>query len=183
MTFRMMRRFTPLVVGCAVISSCYAATHYRGWLYRGGRLVDNGIFSYPRYEAQFPAIAANVAGSYEYELSQFPAADAWVLLTTPSRPTEASIERLTTKVRLRVIDQNNQVQCDATAFPAGKDDDRLVVTSSTDGVRGLWHLKCARLQLRACNPCRLHISVGPVDPATPAVFIVPTIQGGGNELP
>jgi hypothetical protein len=166
----------------SVISSCYAATHYRGWLYRGGRLVDNGIFTRPRYQAQFSTIALNAAGSYEYTFSRFPAVDAVVMLATPDGPSVQSIANLTTQVRIRVVDQNNRVQCDAIGSPAGRDDDRLIVWSSS-GALGLWHKKCARLQLRACDPCRLHISVGPVDPTTPTAFIIPTVQGGGAELP
>jgi hypothetical protein len=128
-------------------------------------------------------MALNVAGRYEYTFSRFPAADALVMLATPSGPDVASVERLTTRVRFRVVDQNNQVQCDATGSPGGgEDEDRLIVTSSK-GAEGLWHIRCARLQLRACNPCRLTISIGPVDPATPPIFIIPTIQGGGIELP
>lgn len=37
-------------VGCALIPSCYVATHYGGWLYRGGRLVNNGLFPRLRFE-------------------------------------------------------------------------------------------------------------------------------------
>ena len=182
-TSRTMRRFTPLVVACAATSSCYVATHYSGWRYGGGRLVDNGIFSYPRYEAQFAPIALNVPGVYEYTFSRFPATDAIVMLATPSEPSVASIERLTTIVRLRVLDQNGQVQCDATGSPGAKDEnERLMVTSSI-GVIGLWHLKCAELQLRGCNGCLFSITIGPVDPATPGVLIVPTIQGGGIDFP
>jgi hypothetical protein len=178
----MLRRFGPVVVGCALISSCYVATHYRGWLYRGGSLVNNGIFSRPRYESQFPAIPLNVSGSYEYTFSRFPAADALVMLATPSTPSVSSIERLTTRVRFRVVDQNNEIQCDATGSPGGKDNEKLVVTSST-GVIGLWHVRCNRIQLRGCNSCRLLISIGAVDPATPGILVIPTIQGGGIELP
>jgi hypothetical protein len=182
MTSRMLRRVGPLVVGCALISSCYVATHYSGWLYRGGRLVNNGIFSRPRYEAQFPAIPLNVPGSYEYSFSRFPAADAHVMLATPSGPSIPSIERLTTIVRLRVVDESNQVLCDATGSPGGEDNERLIVNSSKD-VLGLWHKRCTALQLRTCNSCRLLISIGPVDPNTHGVLIIPTIQGGGIELP
>ena len=178
----MLRRLGPLIVACALMSSCYVATHYTGWLYRGGRLVNNGIFSRPRYEAQFPAIALNIPGSYEYTFSRFPSADALVVLATPSEPSVSSIERLATKVRFRVVDQSDQVLCDATGSPGGKDNERLIVTSS-GGVLGLWHIGCKPLQLRTCSSCRLLISIGPVDPATPAVLVIPTIQGGGIELP
>lgn len=178
----MLRRLRPLIVACALMSSCYIATHYSGWRFRGGRLVNKGIFSRPRFEAQFSAVPLNVPGNYEYSFSRFPAADADVMLATPSGPSVASIERLATKVRLRVVDQNNQVLCDATGSPSGKNNERLVVTSSI-GVIGLYHVGCLRLQLRTCNPCRLLISVGPVDPATPVLLVIPTIDGGGIELP
>jgi hypothetical protein len=165
------------------MSSCYVGTHYRGWRYRGGRLVNNGIFSRPRFEAQFPPIALNVPGTYEYTFSRFPAADAAVMLATPSEPSVASIEGLTTKVRLRVIDQNGQLLCDATGSPGEKSDEHRLIVTSSSGVSALWHMRCARLQLQACNACRLTIVIGPVDPATPRLSIVPTIQGGGIELP
>jgi hypothetical protein len=99
-----MRRSVPLILGCVLVSSCYVATHYDGWRYQGGPLVNNGLLSRPRYEARFPAISFNVSGSYEYTFSRFPADDAYVMLTTPSEPSPASIERLTTKVALRVLD-------------------------------------------------------------------------------
>ena len=85
----MLRRLRPLIVACALMSSCYIATHYSGWRFRGGRLVNKGIFSRPRFEAQFSAVPLNVPGNYEYSFSRFPAADADVMLATPSGPSVA----------------------------------------------------------------------------------------------
>jgi len=53
-----------MIVCCALVSSCYVATHFDGWRYEGGRLVNNGLFSRPRFEAPFPAISFNVPGSH-----------------------------------------------------------------------------------------------------------------------
>jgi hypothetical protein len=39
------------------------------------------------------------------------------------------------------------------------------------------------LDLWACAPCRLQISIGPVDPATLSLRVVPTLHDGGWELP
>jgi hypothetical protein len=174
----MMRRFTPIIVGSVLVCSGYTATHYKGWLYRGGPLFDHGILSRPRYEAQFPAVPLNAAGSYQYPFSRFPAADALVMLATPSGPSVASIERLATRATIRVVDQRNAILCEAAGSPTGTGDERLIITSSMT-VLGLWHMRCGALDLRACAPCRLQISIGPVDPMTPAVLILPTIQGGG----
>jgi hypothetical protein len=176
-----MRRSVLLIVGCVLVSSCYAATHYDGWRYQGGPLVNNGLFSRPRYEARFPAISFNVPGSYEYRFSRFPADDAYVMLATPSEPSASSIERLTTKVRLSVIDPNGRFRCEATSSPAGKGEEQLIVNSSA-GVIGLWHMRCASIQLRTCNPCRLQIAIEQIDLATPAVLLVPTLRGAGYEL-
>jgi hypothetical protein len=32
-------------------------------------------------------------------------------------------------------------------------------------------------------PDRLHVWIGPVDPATPSLRVVPALHGGGSELP
>lgn len=177
-----MRWSVLLVISCVLVSSCYVGTHYDGWRYRGGQLVNNGLFSRPRYEARFPAISFRASGSYEYSFSRFPADDAYVMLATPSEPSPASIERVTTKVRLRVVDPNGRPRCEAAGSPAGKGEEQLIVTSSA-GVLGLWHRRCASMQLRTCDPCRLQIAVEQIDPTTPAVLLVPTLQGAGYELP
>ena len=165
-----------------LVSSWYVATHYDGWRYQGGQIVNNGLFSRPRFEAPLPGVPFNVPGTYEFRFSRFPADDAYVMLATPSAPSLGSIEGLTTVVRIRVIDQNDQIKCDATGSPRGKGTQQLVATSSA-GVIGLWHARCAALQLRTCAPCRVDIAVGPVDPATPAMLLIPTLRGGGLELP
>jgi hypothetical protein len=171
-----------LAVACALIGFYHAATHYCGWLYRGGRIVNYGLFSRPQYEAHFAPVTLDAAGAHEYSFSRFPAEDATPMLLLPRGLSSSSIERLTTSVRLRVVGQNDQVLCDATGSPSERGHDRLVVTSSAD-VIGLWHAGCVHLRLRTCGPCRLIVSIGQVDPATPGVQVVPTIRGGGWELP
>ena len=134
------RRFGLLLVGTVLVSSCYVATHYNGWRYRGGRLIDTGILSRPRYQAQFREIPFNIPGTYTFTFSRFPGPDAFVMLATPSEPPEESIQKLATQVRLRVVDQDGRVHCDGSGSPQGSGDQRLVVTSSK-GVLGLWHTR------------------------------------------
>ena len=175
-------RTAGLLVASILLSACYVATHYNAWQYRGGQLVDNGIFSHPRYEARFGEVRFDVPGTYSHSFSQFPGSDAVVMLATPSGPSDGSIENLATQLRVRVVDQNGRLLCEGSGSPGGTGDHQFVVTSSGQAL-GLWHSSCARLQLRSCNPCQLHLSVGPVDPATPNILLVPTVQGGGIELP
>lgn len=172
-----------VLAGGVLLIACYAVTHYRGWLYRGGRLVDHGLLGYPRYEARLGDIPLNTAGTYGYRFSRFPAADAVVMLVTPDHPPRAAIEQLTTQVRLRVVRQDGTTICDGSGSPRTSPKEGLWVTSSPDAVEGIYHQSCNRLALRQCNPCRLDVSIGPVDPATPNVRLVVTVQGGGIELP
>jgi|SRR5687768_1103108 hypothetical protein len=183
MTSATLWRYTALIAGGIFVSSCYVATHYDGWRYQGGRIMNYGLFSRPRFEAPLlPSLPLNVPGRYEFRFSRFPADDAYVILTVPGGTSVRAIESLATQVRIRLIDQNDQVKCDATGSPRGKGSAQLVVTSSAD-VDGLWHTECARLQLRACDPCRLEIIIGPTDPETPAISVTATLRGGGFELP
>ena len=183
MTSQRLRRFGSLIAVCMLVSSYYVATHYEGWRYQGGQIVNNGLFSQPRFEAPLASVPFNVPGTYEFSFSHFPADDATVMLTTPSAPSEDSIEGLTTEVRIRVIDQNSRIKCDGAGRPRRGQGPRQWVVTSSAGVIGLWHWACTCLQLRACAPCRVEITVGPVDPATPAMLLIPTLSGGGLELP
>jgi hypothetical protein len=169
------------------VLSYYVVTHYDDWFYRGGALVNHGLFARPRYEASFSSIALNVSARHEYTFSRFPVRtdDATVMLVTNTNHgiPERVVAPLATHVRIRVVDQNNQVVCDAAGSPAGKGADRLWVTSSGDNALALYHTGCHRLSLHACAPCRLTIEIGRVDPATPVMLVRPTIVGGGLELP
>lgn len=170
----------------ALCASYYLATHCDDWFYRGGRLVNHGLFTRPRYEATFSSVPLEQPGRYEYTFSYFPVRgdDSAIMLVPEGEQPVASVARLVTTISIRVVDQSNQVQCEATGTPDGTDDHvRWLVWSNGNIVLGLYHVKCARLRLHECAPCRLSIAVGPVDPRTPRIRIIPTIQGGGLELP
>ena len=171
-----------VVLCAALLAASFVATHYRAWLYRGGRLVDHGIFSQPRYEAVFAEIPLNAPGTYTYTFSRFPAAEAWVMLRTPDRPSAEALQNLTTQVRLRVVGADGTTYCDGSGSLRNRAAEGLKIASS-DAVDSLSHTSCDRLRLRTCSPCRLDVSVGPVDWLTPNVRMVVTLAGGGIELP
>jgi hypothetical protein len=166
----------------AVLAAWYVETHYRAWNYRGGQLLDHGIFSRPRYEAVFADIPLNAPGTYTYTFSRFPAKEAMVMLLTPDRPSPEALQDLSTRVRLRVVGADGTTYCDGIGAPRDRLAEGLKISVS-DRVDGLSHDSCSGLRLRACNPCRLEVSIGPVDPTTPRVRLVVTLAGGGIELP
>ena len=178
-------RLTLLLAAFVATSGCYVGTHYRGWRYRGGRLVDNGLLARPRYRAPFAAIPFDAPGTYTYAFSRFPGPDAAVMLATPSGPSRGALESLTTQLHVRVVDHAGRTVCDASGSPRpGQGPKQAIVTSIGDEqVTGLWVWNCVGLQLYDCDPCRLSVSVGAPDGAAPKMLLVPTLEGGGVELP
>jgi hypothetical protein len=163
-------------------SACYIGTHYQGWQYRGGRFTNHGLLTRPRYVAQFPEISMNLSGRYTYTFSRFPASDAGVVLETPGAPPDEALRGLATHVRIRIEDQNGRVVCDGGGSPRGRGPNQIWVNSSAAAIN-LYHTNCLRLDLWLCAPCRLQISIAPIDPATMPWRVVPALHGGGWELP
>ena len=72
--------------------------------------------------------------------------------------------------------------CDGSGSPQGRGPNQIWVNSSAAAI-GLYHTNCLRLELWACAPCRLQIWIGPIDPATLSLRVVPALHSGGWELP
>lgn len=181
-----MTRRKKVVLGCGTglliaVGSCYVALH-RAWLYEGGAIHDNGVISYPRFIAPFTPIPLNRPGTYSFKFKRFPANDAAVILNTPTGPRPESLETLTTRLSIHVEDQRGRLRCSATGFPAGPGAEQAFVTSAIRA-RGIWLTGCANVDVTGCDPCRVTITIGEVDAATPSIPIVPTLEGGGVELP
>jgi hypothetical protein len=105
------------------------------------------------------------------------------MLHTPSRPSYKVFESLTTRIDISISDSQSRTICRGSGFPAGPENDHIYVTSTPNGAIGLWHMACSEVQLGHCDSCRLTVAIRDVDRTTPAVVVVPTIEGGGFELP
>jgi hypothetical protein len=178
---RQLRIVLALLIALAC-SACYVGTHYQGWQYRGGQFTNRGLLTRPRYVAQFPGISINQPGNATYTFTRFPASDAAVILEMPSAPPGEAVRRLTTQLRIRIEDQNGRVVCEGSGSPQGRGATQIWVNSSA-GAISLYHTNCLQLDLWACAPCRLQIWIGPVDPATLPLRVLPALHGGGWELP
>lgn len=178
------RRVTVAVTAvlAAVVGGCYVVFH-PAWRYKGGPIYDNGVVSYPRFAAQFNSVLFNVPGDYSFTFHHFPGSPASVMLNTPTAPPYEPLDKLTTKIDISVQDQQGYVLCHGSGFPAGRGGERFMVTSGPRYAIGLWHAGCNGVHLENCSPCTLKIRITNVDPSTPAIPLVPTLEGGGIELP
>ena len=181
-----MTRKLWMILGIAAVATVVAgyslldpARHYQG----DGSIHDSGVVSFPRFRVEFPSMALNQPATRSFTFRRFPGNPATVFIQTPTEPAPEAIERLMTSVAIRITNQDGLVVCSGTGFPAGRDGDRLVVTSGDRGALGLWHRGCVDVSVASCDPCTLEVSIANIDPATASMSVVPTLQGGGIELP
>ena len=179
----MRKPFVVAAVAAVVaVGACYVALH-PAWRYDGGPIYDNGVVSYPRFIAPFKSVPFNVPAEYTFQFRHFPGSPAVVILNTPTAPPYEPLEKLTTRIDVIVIDQHGRIVCHGSGFPAGRGAEQFMVTSGPRCAIGLWHSGCNGVSVKACSPCTLTVRVSGVDPATPAIPLVPTLEGGGIELP
>jgi hypothetical protein len=181
-----MNRKLSIILGIAAVAAVVAsyALLYPARGYQGdGTIHDSGVVSFPRFRVEFLPMALDEPATRSFRFRRFPGNPASVFIQTPTEPAPEAIEQLVTSVTIRITDQDGSVVCSGTGFPAGRDGDRLVVTSGGPGVLGLWHAGCVDVSVVSCDPCTLEVSVANIDPATPSISVVPTLQGGGIELP
>jgi len=163
------------------IGACYGWLH-QAWRYQGGAIQDNGVISYPRFSATFAPIPFDRAGSRTYEFSRYPADQAVVFLKMGSPQRADALEPLTTRMTVSVRDRRG-FRCQATGYPAGRSDEQAFVTASPVYATGIWLLGCNPVSVAGCNPCTLSVEISDVDPRTPRLDLIPSLEGGGIELP
>lgn len=170
-------------VGAFMLVAGYVVLH-PAWRYEGdGNISDSGVVSFPRFRVAFLPMTFNEPSTRSFAFRGFPGNPARVFLETPTEPAAKPLEGLLTRVEIRIRDQRGEVLCSGVGFPAGRDNERLVVTSTSERALGLWHVGCTDVNVGRCDPCSLEVSIGNIDPATPGIPVVPTLQGGGIELP
>jgi hypothetical protein len=170
---------TVALVACA---GCYVALH-QAWRYEGGPIIDNGVISYPRFAASFHPVPFNREGTYAFVFRRFPAERAVIMLHTPTAPRRQQLESLTTTISMSVKDQDSVFRCRAVGSPAGGGVGQAFIASGPIYATGIWLMPCNGVSLAGCQPCTLSVTLGAIDPATPAVPLVPSLEGGGVELP
>ena len=181
---RRRRMLIGIVVGAFIaIGAWYVVFHPPLW-YQGAPFLKPGVIPHPRFVAHFPPIEFSRPAVYSFDFGRFPATTATVSLRTPSAPRVELIEPLTTEIALKVVDQNGEVRCAASGSPAAQDTEgRAFVESTPEFAESIWLVGCNGFDLPVCDPCQLTVSISNVDPATPAISLVPVVEGGGNELP
>ena len=163
---------------------------HRVWSYSGpGTMLDGGILSYPRYRLELPRVEVNQS-LQRFTFTGVPSEEMSVQLYLPGY-TMDDIEKLR-RVHLRITTRLFEVAtavaperlvCSATGTPdSAAMDSRWVVTGSHDSA-ALWHCRCLRVPMSGRRQYTFTLEMVGSDPSGLVKALVPTLEGGGFELP
>jgi hypothetical protein len=160
---------------------------WSGLLYRGdGKLSDN-LFFYPRYKLKFAEIPLNEAAEYHFHFKGAPDEDMALVLYVKGdladHDSRHSLVNYPASIDARLTDGKGNVVCHASGRPADSNSDGVWVLMGGSGVAGYWHYRCNGFRIWTFGTYDLRIQVTEVGPHAEKVIVVPTLEGGGIELP
>ena len=164
---------------------------YRTWLYKGpGHLRDLGFLAYPRFRLELPQMTIGRDPSHIFTFERIPSEEMSVMLDV----VDASIDdfdRLKTlpiQITARLFEEATfstprRRLCEATGSPSGKFPDSQWVATASAVHAAFWHPRCLRMPMRNERSYTLQVEIAPTGSSLPSETLVPTLQGGGFELP
>jgi len=160
---------------------------WSGLLYRGdGKLSDN-LFFYPRYRLKFAEIPLSEANEYHFHFKGAPHEEMGLVLYVKGGLADwdyrHSLVNFPASIDAKLTNGKGNVVCHASGRPADANSEGVWVLMSGPGVAGYWHYQCNGFRVSTLETYRLTIRVTNVGPQAEKVVVVPTLEGGGIELP
>jgi hypothetical protein len=186
-----LKRIAPIGVVILALTVVVLFVPHPVWSYRGpGTMRDYGLLSYPRYELKLPSISVDdkhrsftFAGVPSEEMSlQLHIVGATIdNLETP-------LAKLHTQITAQLFEEATpltprRILCSATGSPAGASMDSRWVVTGNYSFAALWHARCLRVPMSTERRYTLTLDLAAADSSSLAKVLVPTLEGGGYELP
>jgi len=153
---------------------------------------DNGVLSYPRYKLELPSVAVGEQ-LRSFTFTGVPSEAMSLMLDVPG----SSVGNFEELQRLQAVHAQITAQlfeeataltprrlvCSAEGSPDGAaTESRWVVTGSSRSA-ALWHSRCLRVPISAERRYTLMLEIAGADSSGLVKVLVPTLEGGGFELP
>ena len=156
-------------------------------LYSGdGKLSDN-LFLYPRYKLKFTEIPLNEVNEYHFHFKGAPHEEMGLVLYVKGGLADwdyrHSLVNFPASIDAKLTDGKGNVVCHASGRPADSNSDGVWILMSGPGVAGYWHYQCNGFHVCTLGTYELIIRVAEVGSHAERVVVVPTLRGGGIELP
>lgn len=185
----MSRKKLALIVVLGTIGLLWIADEYPALRFRGdGRFSGGPAFG---YWVRFRKIPFSVPGEYVFHLRGMPKEEMSLQLYVEGKglDNEAELTHLGTTIEALLVDQEGHRICEADGSPmlgAGKRDDNNPkgwVTMLGPDEAAYWNGNCLRLPLKPSSSYTLTIRIRDIDPTTPKINLIPTLEGGQLDLP
>lgn len=176
-----LKRIAPIGVSILALTVGVLFIPHPVSSYKGpGTMRDYGLLSYPRYDKNRNFTFAGVP-SEEMSLQLYIVGATIDRLETP-------LAKLSTQITAQLFEEATpttprRVLCSATGSPAGASMDSRWVMTGNYTFAALWHARCLRMPMAKERRYTLTLDIVPADSSSLAKVLVPTLQGGGYELP
>jgi hypothetical protein len=181
-----------------------AADEYPALRFRGdGRFTGGPVFG---YWIRLRPIPFNQSGEHMFHFRGMPNEEMSLQLYAEGKSGDnrPELTNLNTEIEATLVDQNHRVVCQASGIvPTESDpcdckkDDCKVWTDaeiearrqkewvlmSGPGEAAYWHENCLRVRLKPSDSYSLTLRIQNVDPKTPRINLIPTLEGGQLDLP
>ncbi|WP_406696712.1 hypothetical protein V5E97_37570 [Singulisphaera sp. Ch08] len=175
-------RLTVRWLAVAVLFLGWLALPYTVSRYQGdGTITDRGFWSYPRYRIRLPQMELAAGRPHVYRLRGLPPESLYLTFEVVGRRLvdDEDFDAMRTGktwMAVTIADDRGRRVCSASG--ALKE---WVLTQSYQHA-SYWHDGCVRPELNERTAYTMTVTVGG-ESATPQLVIVPTLEGGGMELP
>jgi|SRR5215469_12705198 len=161
---------------------------YRPSQFKGGvALRDSGFFSHPRYHAQLGDLPLWKEGEYQFTVSGLPPGplDLKLQVLNSTDANRAGLTSLTTTVSVSMTDSSGKQVCEGSGSlsDAGTREHSTWALASSSSQASFWHARCLQIPTSRFQTYIVRVRTSGVDPRSPRSTIIPTLEGGGIELP
>jgi len=176
-----------VIAAAALVLAWWGLSYYTSEFKGGLDIRDDGLISYPRYHARLGYVSLSQPGEYQFTVGGLPpeSLDLTFPIENASGANRSQLEVLSTTLDVTVMDSSGKQLCSAIgalgdAAKGGRDS---WVLASSDEWASFWHPNCLRLPIKRSQMYSVRVRVMTADPASLFQKLVPTLEGGGNELP
>jgi hypothetical protein len=175
------KRIAVVVLGLLFLADEYPLLRFRG----DGRFSGGPVFGYWIRMRRIPLYNT---GEYVFHFRGAPNEEMSLQLYAEGKglADEAEIAHLKTNIQASLTDQNGRTICAAQGSPfmrGGRDGSEGWVTMLGPDEAAYWNGTCLRMRLKSSDSYILKIQLRDIDPSTPKINLIPTLEGGQPDLP
>ena len=176
-----------------VFADEYPALRFRG----DGRFSGGPVFG---YWIRLEAIPFGRAGEYTFHFRGMPKEEMSLQLYTDGESGRSALTNLSTQLEAVLTDQKGRVvcaytgvvpkegePCDDCKIPTDKEIEarrqKEWILMSGPNEAAYYHVNCLNMRLKPSDSYTLKLRVLAVDPQTPHINLIPTLEGGQLDLP